>query len=114
MALTTYATYYCDWKEGDLDVVSIHLTESGAQRRVIDYAISEIYHLGSVDEVHCGHLADAAEKLINDHGCKWSQRTNGLVGLENGWVAHFYQEIMQILNGYTRVELAYQKHTLEA
>ena len=114
MALTTYATYYCDWKEGDLDVVSIHLTESGAQRRVIDYAISEIYHLGSVNEVHCGHLADAAEKLINDHGCKWSQRKHGLVGLENGWVAHFYQEIMEILNGHTRVELAYQKHTLEA
>jgi hypothetical protein len=114
MALTTYATYYCDWKEGDLDVVSIHLTESGAQRRVIDYAISEIYHLSSVSTRLYSHLADAANNLINDHGCKWSHLKNSLVGLENGWVAHFYQEIMEILNGHTRVELAYQKHTLEA
>ena len=114
MALTTYATYYCDWNEGDLDIVSMHLTEIGAQRRVIDYVISEIYHLGNVNEYNYGHLIIDAEKLINDHGCKWSQRKNGLVGLENGWVAHFYQEIIEILNGYSRVEISYQKHTLEA
>ena len=114
MALTTYATYYCDWKEGDLDVVSIHLTESGAQRRVIDYAISEIYHLSSVSTRLYSQLADAANNLINDHGCKWSHRKNSLVGLENGWVGHFHDEVMEILNGHTRAEISYQRHTLEA
>ena len=114
MALTTYATYYCDWREGDMDIVSIHLTEIGAQRRGIDYALSEIYHLGGVNEVHCGHLADAADKLIDGHGCKWSQLKNGLVGLENGWVGHFHDEVMEILNGHTRAEISYQRHTLEA
>jgi hypothetical protein len=110
MALTLYTTQILDWHNGEFDTLSVHITERGAKRRLIDYIVSELNRIAEWDEGAAEKLAEFQDK----HCYTWNEN---LLQVENFNVENtqdLYYDLQQYCGLFDSITLfEYNSHTLE-
>ena len=110
MALTLYATQILAWEAGEFDSLSIHLTERGAKRRLIDYMVSELMRMSEWDEEIAGKLVE----LHDEYGCLWNDNMHRIENFEIKNTAELYYDLQKYCRCIHNIAMfEYKQHTLE-
>jgi hypothetical protein len=110
MALTLYTTQILDWNDGEFDTLSVHITERGAKRRLIDYIVSELNRLGEWDEEVTEKLAEFRDK----YNYIWNDHMYQVENLNIEDTEGLYYDLQQYCRLFDQITLfEYNSHTLE-
>ena len=110
MALTLYATQILDWHNGEFDTLSVHITERGAMRKLIDYIVSELNRLAEWDEAVEEKLAE----FQDSYNYIWNEIMHQVENLNIEDTEGLYCDLQQYCRLFDSITLfEYNSHTLE-
>jgi hypothetical protein len=79
MALKVYTTFLHEWTYGEADPISVHLTESGAKRRLIDYISTTLW--GMSDMTSYETIGPWLNNTLNKFDCAYDEGCRKVVNL---------------------------------
>ena len=110
MALTLYTTQKLDWHNGEFDTLSVHITERGARRKLIDYIISELKRLAEWDEAVEEKLAE----FQDSYNYIWNGTMHQVENFNIENTEDLYYDLQQYCGLFDSITLfEYNSHTLE-
>lgn len=101
MALTVYTTFMTDWTSGQSGVLSTHVTEQSAQRRLIDCIYGELKAYSEYS--HCDLIEPKLLKYLEKYNCSWDDWSAEVKDLEREQIERAFEEIQEFQAYYDKI-----------
>ena len=98
MALTIYTTYMQDWRNGEAEPLSTHVTERGAKRRLIDYMISQLW--GWADWGGKDEIGTWVNETLNAFDCAYDEYYCKVMNLDDDDVQELFITVYDYTDGW--------------
>jgi hypothetical protein len=93
MALKVYTTFLNEWHAGEADPISVHVTEQGAKRRLIDYISATLWSMSTLSGY--GAIGDWLNSTLNDYGCAYDAFNREVANLSKENIDDLYAALYE-------------------